>query len=282
MLLSAVCLTPGARAQSESQQPSGQSAKPGTPGGQENPFPEDPAKAQAPDTQPGQAKPSDAKPSETKPSETKPGGAKPDGSSDNPFPGETSDAPIIPVDPGTTSGSGSDSGSTRNGSASDADPRRGADPDGDPMRSPDPAGNTTDDRFASSRSGLRQIPAEDDNDGRPGKSSRNKTRQQVIKEDLDVGRYYLDRKNWKGAQARFASAFSLDGENPDAVWGLAEAERHLELFKDAADHYKLFLSYDPDGPHSKPARKALEEIELARPAVAAGTKSGITEKNVPR
>ena len=142
------------------------------------------------------------------------------------------------------------------------------------MRTPDGAGNVvTDDGYSSSRSGLNQVPVEDDSDERPGKSTKNKTREQLIKEDVDVGSYYLDRKNWKAAQGRFASAFGLDSENPDAVWGLAEAERHLQLYQEAAGHYKLFLSYEPEGRRGREARKSLEEVEAARPATSATTKA---------
>jgi tetratricopeptide (TPR) repeat protein len=137
------------------------------------------------------------------------------------------------------------------------------------VRTPDALGSfASDDGFSSSRSGLKQLPAEDDTERTPGSSAKVKTRVQLVKEDVDVGNYYLQRKNWKAAQSRFADAFGRDSEDPDAVLGLAEAERHLELFKEAAEHYKLFLTYDPDGPHSKAARKALDEVQAARPTRA--------------
>ena len=230
-----------------------------TPSQSDNPFPEDAPKPATQGTSQGtgqQAKPGDAKQDPGKPK-----------TSDNPFPGEDPNAPIIPVAPGPGSGADSRSSAPRT-SQSDADSgstsRRDADPDGDPVRSPDGAANeTTDDGFSSSRSGLKQIPVEDDNDGKPGKSTKNKTREEVVKEDLDVGSFYMDKKNWKAAQSRFSAAFALDSENPDVVWGLAEAERHLDLYKDAAEHYKLFLSYEPDGRRGKEARKALEEVMAA-------------------
>jgi hypothetical protein len=133
------------------------------------------------------------------------------------------------------------------------------------VRSPDGDARTAnDDGFSSSREGVRQAPVEDDADAKPGKPGKSKTRAQAIKEDLDVGGFYLDKKNWKAAQGRFSSAFALDAENPDTVWGLAEAERHLQLYKEAAEHYKLFLSYEPDGKRGREARKALEEVEAAQ------------------
>ena len=234
-----------------------QNSAPQTPAQSDNPFPgEQPKTPDAPKASPGQGSANSQ--STPDPSKTPP---KP--TSDNPFPGEDSNAPIIPVDPGGAPGTDSGRAGREAAAPANATTGRDADPDGDPVRTPDAPGQTADDGFSSSRSGVANLPAEDDNDGRPGKSTKNKTREQVIQEDLDVGGFYIEKKNWKAAQARYAAAFVLDGENADSVWGLAEAERHLGLYKEAAGHYTLFLSYDPDGPHSRAAKKALGEVEIA-------------------
>ena len=260
-LAQAQSTTPSAPAPSQSQSQTGQQ--------QGNPFPDDSSQTAQPQ------KPASGQ-SSSNPASTAP---QPKSSSDNPFPGENPNAPIIPVPGGS---SGADSGSAAAGSGDDSGgvSRRGDDPDGDPVRSPDShAHMATDDGFSSSRRGLSGLPSEDDSTAKPGSSARVKTREQTIKEDLEVGSFYMDRKNWKAAQARFTSAFSLDSENPDAIFGLAEAERHLELYKEAAGHYKLFLSYDPDGPHSKAARKGLEEVESASPSVSAASKMANSPNN---
>ena len=231
------------------QNPAGTTPAQTAPGNsQDNPFPGDAAQPpQKPD----------------KKSDSKPDAAKP--ASDNPFPGEDPNAPVLPADSGANSGPGGSPDPGRgsgagNGANSAAGARR--DSDGDPVRSPDAPGSAgDDDGFSSSRSGLNQMPAEDDSDARPGKSTKIKTREQVIRENQDVGRFYLEQKNWRGAQSRFSAAFALDKENPESVWGLAEAERHLSLLKEAEEHYKLFLAYDPDGPHARSARKSLDEVE---------------------
>jgi len=177
--------------------------------------------------------------------------------SDNPFPGEDTNAPILPTDDANAPAP-----APREGDANGAPVKRGADPDGDPVRSPDPAGLQESDGFSSSRTGGPDLSGlENDTDSKPGKSVKNKTREEIVAEDINVGGFYSEKKNWKAAQARFASAYQLDKENPDAVWGLAEAERHLAMYKEAVEHYHVFLSYDPDGPHSKAARKGLEEAE---------------------
>lgn len=230
-------------------------SSPATAGQDDNPFPGEPQKTtDQPKT--GQ----DGKPSPSS-------GQKPAAQSggDNPFPGETSDVPIIPVDPGPTGNAASSRDSANKGaSRSGGGAPAAGDVEGDPVRSPDGPGNAADDGFSSSSSGLSGLPAGDDAESKPGKAGKPKTRAQVIKEDVDVGGFYLEKKNWKAAQDRFGAAFALDNENEEAVWGLAEAERHLQLYEKAQQHYELFLTYDPSGPHGRAARKALEQVEAAR------------------
>ena len=215
---------------------------------QDNPFPTEPNKAATKPTSPvsGQT-PTPATPPQT---------------GDNPFPGEGSNAPILPVDSQSTSSSANSSSqqATDSGSAADLAP----DPNGDPVRSPDSQVGE-DDGFSSSRSGLKPALAENDADVRPGHSTKTKTREQVLKEDVDIGSFYLERKNWRAALARFEAAYALNPEEPTAVWGLAEAERHLQLFDKARAHYELFLIYDPEGPRSREARKALQQVGTSQP-----------------
>jgi hypothetical protein len=232
-----------------------QSGTPSTAAPPENPFPAEPQKA-------GEQKPDAAHPQQAKPDATKTTPAKPAGG--NEFPGESSDAPIIPIDPGP----GNAGSSAPAGNAAGREASRSGAGDGDPVRSPDGAGGS-DDGFSSSSSGLSPTTADDDAPT-PTKSTKSKTRAQEIKEDVDVGGFYLEKKNWKAAQERFTTAFALDAENADAVWGLAEAERHLLLLDKAKEHYELFLSYDPTGPHGKAARKALEQVEQARASNGSG------------
>jgi tetratricopeptide (TPR) repeat protein len=258
---------PMARAQST--QPTQQSPPPTVPAQSDNPFPGEPQAAK-----PQQAKPQSSQqqtsPQQGTPQSGKPQTPAPDAKpgSDNPFPGEDVNAPILPTGPGDAPAAAPRPDDAA-GDQATATRRRSDDPDGDPVRTPDPAGLRDSDGFSSSRSGGPDLPMEDTTDARPGKSVKNKTREQLIQEDLDVGGFYFSKKNWKAAQQRYASAFALDRENPDAVWGMAEAERHLQMYKEAVEHYQLFLSYDPDGPHGKAARKELEEVESS---LASGAK----------
>jgi Tfp pilus assembly protein PilF len=113
----------------------------------------------------------------------------------------------------------------------------------------------------------------DDQPGKKGKLTvKTPTHKEAASQDIQVGSYYLDRKNWKAALSRFESALVLDPENPEVYWGLAEAERHLGQFASAKTHYLQLLDYDPDGPHGREARKALKDPALevaAKPSVSA-------------
>ena len=95
-------------------------------------------------------------------------------------------------------------------------------------------------------------------------------------EDIDVGKYYIERKNWKAALSRFESAMVLSPDDPEVYWGLAESERGLGQFAEARANYKKLLDYDPDGPHGKAARKALSDPQIANAQAAA---SGAANSN---
>jgi len=136
----------------------------------------------------------------------------------------------------------------------------------DPVRSPDDSapseasGPSQDE--SSSQSGLdRLLPKDYDENGKR-KRAKAPEHQETEAEDVEVGGYYLERKNWRAALSRFQSAMVLNPEDPEAFWGLAEAERHLNQFASARAHYQKLLDYDPDGPHGKPARKALQTPEI--------------------
>ena len=74
-------------------------------------------------------------------------------------------------------------------------------------------------------------------------------------EDENVGSYYLENKDWKGALSRFQSALVLDPDNPDVYWGLAESERHLGDFADARANYQKVMEYDPGQPPCQRSRQ---------------------------
>jgi tetratricopeptide (TPR) repeat protein len=140
----------------------------------------------------------------------------------------------------------------------------------DPVRSPDdPAPAAASDQgeaSSSSLSGLdRLLPKPEDEQQEKKKKLlfKEPTHEQAATEDVNVGGYYLQTRNWKAALSRFESALVLDPENPEVYWGLAEAQHHLGDFASAKANYMKLLDYDPDGPHGKQARKELKDPAIA-------------------
>jgi hypothetical protein len=194
----------------------------------------------------------------------------------NPFPEDTSTVPVLPtkVEPALPAGTAS---WEDNGAVSGRAPLRGDETD--PVRSPDdpaPAeGSGQEEDSSSSLSGLdRLVPRpEDDQPDKKRKKAKEiePTHQETVTKDIEVGGYYLEKKNWHAAESRFESAMVLDPENPEVYWGMAEAERNLGKFAESRANYLKLLDYDPDGPHSKQARKALKDPAIANAkSVAAG------------
>jgi tetratricopeptide (TPR) repeat protein len=205
---------------------------------------------------------SDQKPAQTPQTPQKPADA-------NPFPEDTSTVPVMPskgtpaLPEGTYGGEGNGADSNRLGLKKD---------DVDPVRSPDDAAPAAEDtqelKSSSSRAGLdKLLPGPDDDDQPKGKKGKlgvkEPEHQETSAEDLDVGKYYLETKNWKAALSRFESAMVLAPDEPEVYWGLAESERNLGHFAEARTYYLKLLDYDPDGPHGKAARKALKDPEVA-------------------
>jgi tetratricopeptide (TPR) repeat protein len=83
----------------------------------------------------------------------------------------------------------------------------------------------------------------------------------VTKEDVYVGTFYLQSGDYVGAYARFKEASTLHPENVDAMFGLAEAARHLKKNDEAMENYRLYLDVVPNGSKAKDARKALASLE---------------------
>ena len=208
-------------------------------------------------------------PDQSKPAGTgqRPAGAPPPGagsqSGPNSFPEDTSTVPVLPSKGTPVLPEGTYNGEDAARVALPGD-------DLDPVRSPDdPApssGSAQDQNSSSSLSGLEKLlpkPDDDQPDGRRKLSVKEPTHKEFAATDIDVGKYYLQTRNWRAAQSRFESALVLDPENPEVYWGLAESERHLGNFAQARAHYLKLMDYDPEGPHGKEARKALTDPQVA-------------------
>ncbi len=203
----------------------------------------------------------DANQNKTADESQKPGSTSP--SSINPFPEDTSTVPVMPskTTPDLLDKINEEAETPKIPLPSE---------DLDPIRSPDdpaPAVNSGQDaEWSSSLKGVEKVLPQPEDD-RPEKkqkpSVKEPTHREAASKDIEVGRYYLQVKNWKAAFSRFESALVLDPENPEVYWGLAEAQHHLGDFAKARANYLKLLEYDPDGPHGKQARKELKDPALA-------------------
>jgi tetratricopeptide (TPR) repeat protein len=193
----------------------------------------------------------------------------------NPFPTDTSNIPVMPAKSEYVPSDDSNGG-TENGSDARKFPLAGDDQD--PVRSPDDAapaaGSAQQDDFSSSLSGLDSLlprPGDDQTGKRKKKGTEiEPEHKETATEDINVGKYYIDNKDWKGALSRFQSALVLDPEEPEVYWGLAECERHLGDYASARANYQKVIDYDPGSRHARDATKALKEPEMANVKKADG------------
>lgn len=195
----------------------------------------------------------------------------------NPFPEDTSKIPVMPSKDTPNAVPMPDS-SDRSANSVWSSPGDSA----DPVRSPDDAGtdadvghdNVTGTSSSSSQAGMDKILPSTEGDDQPQGKHRKLTvkepeHQETSAEDIQVGGYYLDTKNWKAALSRFESAMVLSPDEPEVYWGLAESERHLGKLAEARGYYQKVAEYDPDSKHGKEAIKALKDPEIANAKAAA-------------
>jgi tetratricopeptide (TPR) repeat protein len=188
----------------------------------------------------------------------------------NPFPGEGTAAPVLPTNNLPEAYTNDEAIEiSRNLPQMDTDPVRS--PEDSESIAVQPSG--IDALESSSLTGVHDSAPDDDSaTGREGRGSGGRgghgkkstadvpVHKETAAEDVDVGNLYLDRKNWKAALSRFQSARVLDPENPDAFFGMAEAEFHMGDKVNAKAHYEKLLEYDPDSKHARAAKKALKDL----------------------
>ena len=196
------------------------------------------------------------------------------GGGSNQFPGDTGDVPVMP-----SKGTPALPEGTYRGDAGVGLPNDNA----DPVKSPDdPVAESSNENqsFSSSNNPAldkildkpdnedQQTPAKKKGRGADKYAELPAEHKETPSEDIEVGQFEIERKNWKAAKSRFESAMVLTPDDPEVYWGLAESERGLGQFAEARANYKKLLDYDPDGPHGKAARKALKDPEIANAQAA--------------
>src|SRR5436305_2568979 len=79
--------------------------------------------------------------------------------------------------------------------------------------------------------------------------------------DVEVGNFYLKRKNYRAAVERFNEALLYKPKDAEATVGLAETQEKLGLFTPAYLNYRAYLQLLPNGPVSKEAQEAVTRLE---------------------
>ena len=88
--------------------------------------------------------------------------------------------------------------------------------------------------------------------------------------DIEVGQFYMKRKNYRAALDRFNEALLYKPNDAEATFYLAETQEKLELYDLANRSYRGYLALLPEGPLAKESQAGLKRLEphlaKARPA----------------
>ena len=178
-----------------------------------------------------------AKPSQnTKTSADDADAPKKSSANDNPFPEEQSKQAAKAVEQGGTAPVPAD----MQGDPTPA-PR-----DGDGVASD----NSGDEGVSSSRTRLEGLNDTDPDAGRTEKTKITSVAHnpKLAKEDVAIGKMYMQSENYKGAYIRYKEALSLDPDSADAAFGIAESARKMNQTQEAIANYQLCLDLDPRDP----------------------------------
>jgi tetratricopeptide (TPR) repeat protein len=79
--------------------------------------------------------------------------------------------------------------------------------------------------------------------------------------DVEVGVYYLKRKNYRAALDRLNEALLYKPNDADATFYLAETQEKLELYALAYQNYRNYLNIITGGPYAKDAQEGIKRLE---------------------
>ena len=84
----------------------------------------------------------------------------------------------------------------------------------------------------------------------------------ALKDD-EVGDFYMKRKNYRAALARYQDALAWKENDAVANFRMAQCYEKLDQPGQAIPHYQEYLKILPGGPFAKEAQKALEKLKAA-------------------
>jgi tetratricopeptide (TPR) repeat protein len=84
----------------------------------------------------------------------------------------------------------------------------------------------------------------------------------ALKDD-EVGDFYMKRKNYRAALARYQDALVWKEKDAVANFRIAQCYEKLDQPDNAITHYQEYLKVLPSGPFAKDARKSLEKLKVS-------------------
>jgi len=81
-----------------------------------------------------------------------------------------------------------------------------------------------------------------------------------VANDIEVGYYYLQEKNYRAARSRLKEALEFDPTSSGALIGLAQAEQKLGEKDEARKHYQKYLELNPAASDTQKVRRALAQL----------------------
>ena len=82
--------------------------------------------------------------------------------------------------------------------------------------------------------------------------------------DIQVGNFYFNRKNYKGALERYKDALYYKQNDAVATFRAGECEEKLSNKEEAKKYFEQYLKILPDGPLAKEAHSSLAKLEKAK------------------
>jgi tetratricopeptide (TPR) repeat protein len=82
-------------------------------------------------------------------------------------------------------------------------------------------------------------------------------------EDIEVGYFYMNKKNYRAAESRLQEAVELKPEAAAGWVGLAQAQQKLHKDEAARQSYETYLKLNPDSAGADQAKKALASLQPA-------------------
>lgn len=86
--------------------------------------------------------------------------------------------------------------------------------------------------------------------------------------NIEVGDYYLKRKNYQAAESRYREALLYKDNDAEATYKLAFVLDYLGTKDEALSYYESYLKILPGGPHALESRAAIERIKNPQTAKA--------------